>query len=201
MVFIAATALEYRALRRAMPAARIVKTGVGLSRLREMLGECVVSCGLAGGLRGDLPTGTVLIPRQVRRPDGATLFCDEELVERFAQAARSLRIEPVHDALVTAPSIVSGMERAQWVECGYAGVDMETGRVRASRVAAVRVILDTPLHELSPAWSNPMRALMNPRNWPQAAWLSREAPKAAERCARIVAAAQGIQANFRITGQ
>lgn len=201
LAIVAATAVEYKALRRALPDARIVKTGVGLSRLREDLGDCVLSCGLAGGLRDDLPTGTVLIPRTVGRPDGSTLACDDGLVESLAVGARSLGLEPVFDALVTTPVIVSGAERARWVTCGYAAVDMETGRIVAPRVAAVRVVLDTPLRELSPAWSNPVRALFDPRNWPQAAWLAREAPKAAARCADVVAAAQGIRANFRITGQ
>jgi nucleoside phosphorylase len=201
VVLIAATAVEYDALRRALPGARVVKTGVALSRLSEDLGDCVLSCGLAGGLGDDLPTGTVLIPREVGRPGGGTLHCDDELVEMLAEGARSLGIEPVFDPLVTTPAIVSGSERAEWLRRGYAGVDMETGRIVARRVAAVRVILDTPLRELSQAWSNPARALLDPRNWPQAAWLAREAPRAAERCARVVAAAQGIRANFRITRQ
>ena len=76
MVLIAATALEYAALRRALPGARVVKTGVALAQLREDLGDCVLSCGLAGGLRPELPTGTVLIPRQVRRPDGSLIRFD-----------------------------------------------------------------------------------------------------------------------------
>jgi hypothetical protein len=201
VVLVAATTLEYRALCRALPGMRVVKTGVGLAQLREDLGDCVVSCGLAGGLRGDLPTGTVLIPRQVRRPDGSTLTCDAELVQMFAAAALSLGIEPVFDPLVTTPAIVSGAERAQWARRGYAGVDMETGRILAPRVAAVRVVLDTPIQELSPVWSNPLRALLDPRNWPQAAWLAREAPLAAQRSASVIAAAQGIRPSFRITGQ
>jgi hypothetical protein len=192
VVLIAATAVEYGALRRALPQARIIRTGIALEHLREPIGEVVISCGLAGGLRADLPTGTVLIPRQVRRPDGSAVSCDEELVEAFGRAARSLGFEPVFDPLLTAPSIVSGAERSHWADLGYAGVDMETGRLVATRLAAVRVILDTPLRELSTAWSNPVRALLDPRNWPQAAWLARQAPKAADRCAHVVAAAQGI---------
>ena len=99
MLVIAATSVEYAALRRALPGARVVKTGVALSQLREDLGDCVLSCGLAGGLREELPTGTVLVPREVGRPDGSTLRCDEELVETLAQGARSLGIEPVFDPL------------------------------------------------------------------------------------------------------
>ena len=72
---------------------------------------------------------------------------------------------------------------------GYAGVDMETGLLDAPRIAAVRVILDTPQHELSPDWLRPARALRNPRNWPQALWLARDAPRCARRAAEVVAAA------------
>ena len=45
------------------------------------------------------------------------------------------------------------------------------------RVAAVRVILDTPAHEISPAWVNPRRAAADPRNWREAAWLARWVPR------------------------
>jgi Phosphorylase superfamily len=201
MVLIAPTAVEYRALRRALPHARIVRCGVALAGLREPLGETVVSCGLAGGLRADLPTGTVLIPREVRRPDGTTMRCDEALVEALAQGARSLGIEPVFDPLLTAEKIVSGTARQAWAAQGYAGVDMETGRIVAPRVAAVRVVLDTPQSELSTDWERPIRALLRPRNWPQALWLAREAPLAAGVAAAVLAATQGIGERVRITRQ
>jgi 4-hydroxy-3-methylbut-2-en-1-yl diphosphate reductase len=169
---------------------RVVKTGIALVRASPAdLGERVVSCGLAGGLRADLRTGTVLIPREVRRPNGETLQCDAELVNALLESARRLQIEPLTDPLLTSERIVNGADRAQWAALGYAGVDMETGRIAAPRVAAVRVILDTPQRELSSDWLNPRRALRNPRNWPQALWLARAAPSAARLAARIVAGA------------
>lgn len=201
MEFIAATSVEYRALRHALPEARILQTGIALSRLREPLGETVISFGLAGGLRTDLPTGTLLIPREVRRPDGTTLRCDEELVEALTRGARSLGIEPVFDPLLTAAAIVNGAMRSAWAAQGYAGVDMESGLIRAPRLAALRVVLDTPANELSADWSRPLRALLRPRNWREAAWLAREAPRLAQRAARVLAAAQGIGQQVRITGQ
>ncbi len=201
VTFVAATALECKALRRVLPDARIVQTGIALEHLREGLGQIVVSCGLAGGLRGDLPTGTLLIPREVRRPDGTLLQCDPELVETFASGARRLGIEPVFDGLLTAGAIVHGSARAQWAADGYAGVDMETGLIRAARVAAVRVVLDTPQREISGEWRTPLRAIVKPWNWPQAFWLAREAPRAAALAARVVAEAQGIGGRVRITGQ
>jgi hypothetical protein len=199
VVLVAATPLEYRALRRALPYARIVLTGIALRDLAQPLGEMVVSCGLAGGLRADLPTGTLLIPREVRRPDGGVLRCDDELVDAFVQSARRLGIEPVDAPLLTAESIVNGAARERWASQGYAGVDMETGRLVAARLAAVRVVLDTPQHELSADWEHPLRALLRPRNWPQAAWLARTAPRAAGLAAAVVAATQGIAGQLRIT--
>ena len=52
----AATGLEARAVRRALPGARVVQVGVGLSRLGRdgRLGGAVVACGLAGALVPDL---------------------------------------------------------------------------------------------------------------------------------------------------
>jgi hypothetical protein len=199
MIVIAATELEVAALRRELRHVPIVKTGVGLASVRAPLGELVVSCGLAGGLRDDLPTGTVLIPREVRRPDGGVLECDRELVDAFAEGARALGIEPVFDPMVTASAIVTAGERADWAARGYAGVDMETGRLDVPRVAAVRVVLDTPQRELSKDWERPVLAMLKPWNWPQAVWLAREAPRAARVAARVVA--QGIGAWVRITGQ
>jgi nucleoside phosphorylase len=190
LVVIAATALEATAVRRAAPGVRVIETGVALARANPAnLGECVVSCGLAGGLRADLASGTVLIPREVRRPNSEMLQCDAELVDALLESARRLRIEPVTDPLLTSEQIVNGAARAQWAARGYAGVDMETGRIVAARVAAVRVILDTPQRELSSDWLNPSRALRDPRNWPQAFWLARAAPSAARLAARIVAEA------------
>ncbi|MGB6714563.1 MAG: hypothetical protein WBE30_13135 [Candidatus Cybelea sp.] len=198
---IVATALEYKPLRRAMPNAHIVQAGIALAHLDTTLGDTVVSCGVAGGLRPDLPTGTLLIPREVRRPGGGVLHCDAELVDVFARSARSLGIEPVFDPLLTADRIVRGAARAQWGAQGFAGVDMETGLIDAPRIAAVRVVLDTPQHEISADWQWPLLAILKPWNWPQAIWLAREAPRAATLCARVVAGAQGIGKQARITQQ
>jgi len=201
VTYIAATSLEYKALRREAPDARVVQTGIALRHLRGDLGEVVVSVGLAGGLHDGLPTGTLLIPREVRAPDGSTRRCDPELVELFAQSARRLGITPVFDPMITSTSVVTGASRAQWSALGYAGADMETALVVARRLAAVRVILDTPRRELSRDWERPVSALLKPRNWSQAAWLAREAPRAAALAARVVAGAQGIGERMRITRQ
>jgi hypothetical protein len=189
---VTATALEAKAARRALPRIPVYEGGVAMAKMRgDGFGgsAMVISCGLAGGLHDRHPSGTVLVPRQVRRPDGTLLTCDPELVAALTSAARGLGYEPVHDTLLTFPTIVRGGERTVWSRAGYAGVDMETGLIDAPRIAAVRVILDTPRRELSADWLHPGRALLNPRNWPEAIWLAREAPRYARRAAEVVAAA------------
>jgi len=187
VVLAAATGLEAGALRRALPGAHVVQTGIALAQSGPRLGPVVLSCGLAGGLREDVPTGTLLLPREVRRPGGDLLHCDEELVEALARGAARLGLLPLFDPLFTADAIVRGAERARWAAQGYAGVDMETGRLEGERIAAVRVVLDTPRRELHADWLHPLRAFLELRNWPEALWLFREAPPAARLAARVVA--------------
>jgi hypothetical protein len=186
---VTATAIEAKAARRELSGLRVHQTGVGLATMCDGFGDVVVSCGLAGGLRADVRSGTVLVPREVLRPDGRTLVCDPDLVDALAAAARSLGFEPLLDPVVTSATLVRGSERATWARRGYVGVDMETGLIEARRVAAVRVVLDTPEKELSADWLRPATAMLRPRNWPQAVWLAREAPRYASRAAAVVAAA------------
>jgi hypothetical protein len=186
---VTATSLEAKAARRELPSIDVIEAGLSLTLWPRKGGYTLISCGLAGGLRDDLPTGTVVIPRDVRRPDGTMLHCDDELTNALIAAARSLGLEPVVENLITATSIVVGTQRKRWANEGYAAADMETGLL-TGRVAAVRVILDTPLRELSPDWLNPTIAMLKPWNWPQAIWLGREAPRCARLAARVIAAAR-----------
>ncbi|HEY8312608.1 MAG TPA: hypothetical protein VIG51_00420 [Candidatus Baltobacteraceae bacterium] len=186
----AATALEARAVRRELPAARVVETGIGLAQTSgSAFGQVVISCGLAGGLRDEIASGTVLVPDYVRRLDGSRVRCDDALVAALIDAARSLGFEPVVAPLFTSTTIVCGAERRELADLGYAGVDMETGLIDASRLAAVRVVLDTPSRELSADWAHAASALLRPRNWPQAVRLARDAPRCARRAAQVLARA------------
>jgi hypothetical protein len=115
------------------------------------------------------------------------MHCDDELTDALITGARKLGMEPTIENIVTASSVVVGAERKRWAEEGYAAADMETGLL-TGRVAAVRVILDTPLHELSSDWLNPTIAMLKPWNWPQAMWLARNAPRCARLAAQVIAA-------------
>jgi 4-hydroxy-3-methylbut-2-enyl diphosphate reductase len=187
---VTATRTELNAARRALPGVRVVHAGVSLARMRGTVWQAgwsvAISCGLAGGVRRELGTGTVVVPREVLRPDGTVLACSRDLSEALIRAARELGIEPVTDPIVTTDHVVTGEERATWAARGFAGVDMETGLLNASRIGAVRVLLDTPLRELSEEWLHPRVALFKPRLWREALWLARHAPRCAELAAAVV---------------
>jgi 4-hydroxy-3-methylbut-2-enyl diphosphate reductase len=187
---LAATRIEARAVRRALPGARVVRVGVALSRpATDALDGPIVTCGLAGSLRSDVPTGTVLIPSVVLRPGGGTLVCDSALVAALTAGARRLGLTPDCRPLVTSRTLVVGRERQAWAERGCAAADMETGLLHAARLATVRVALDTPERELSGAWQRPATALWRPRAWTELAWLAREGPRCARLAAEVLAAA------------
>lgn len=184
---VTATSVEAKAARRAMPNGNVIEAGVALCHAERLRGlDTVVSCGLAGGLHHHHATGTVVVPYEVLRPDGTTLRCDSELTGALIRAVQARGIEPITDPIVTTAQIVSGDRRRAWSERGYAAVDMETGLLAAPRVAAVRVVLDTPLRELSEEWLHPARALLNPLLWPEAMWLARHGPRCATIAAEIV---------------
>lgn len=187
---VTATPLETRAVRRAAPAVHLVEAGIGLSRIHaKEIGDVVVTCGLAGGLRTDLPTGSVVVPAHVMAPSGETIACDPELIEALVRAALRFVQDVERGPLVTSATLVTGAAREAWARRGYVAADMETGFIKARRLAAVRVILDTPTHELSEAWLRPAQALFRPRIWPQAVWLWREGPRCARLAAQVLAAA------------
>lgn len=184
LTVVTATSLEHRAARAELPGWHVIEAGIGLSKLERCdFAGAVVSCGLAGGLRDDLPTGTVLVPDTVQRPDGSHIVCDVPLAGALRRSVHDLGLRFSAAPLLTSSTLVRGSQRAAWAKCGYAAVDMETGLLVAPRIAAVRVILDTPHHELSTAWLHPATLIFHPRAWVELPWLAREGP----RCARLAA--------------
>lgn len=187
---ITATRLETWAVRRAVHGGRVVEGGIGLSRLpARHIDHAVVTCGLAGAVRPGLPTGSVVIPEKVLRPGGEWVTCDPPLVGDLVAAARALGLEPECGPLGTAMTMVRGEGRQSWAERGCVAVDMETGRLDAPRIAAVRVVLDTPERDLSEAWERPVLLFIRPAAWGEALWLCREAPRCARRAAAVLAGA------------
>lgn len=185
-----ATAFEAGAVRRAAPRLRVIETGIALEKIttHDFL-EPLIVCGLAGGLRSDLDTGSVVIARTCAKEDGTVITCDPTLSDALAVAAQRLGVQPVRGTLFTSGTLVRGDQRRVWAQRGYDACDMETAFVRAQRVAAIRVILDTPQRELSDAWLRPLSVLLRPNLWLQGLWLAREGPRCARLAAAIVASA------------
>jgi hypothetical protein len=192
VIVFTATGLETWAARRRLPPnVAVARTGVALRAWSSRRAQPFVSCGLAGGLDTALAPGTIVIPAWVGLPTGERLHCHAPLVATLTTAARRLGYAPVTAPLLTTPRLVTGTARQAWHARGFAAADMETGLLLSWRPdgAAVRVILDTPARDLSPAWARPAWALCDPRRWPEAARLGLTAPVYALRAAAVVAEA------------
>jgi hypothetical protein len=190
---VVAMGVEARPVRRRAPGLRLVRAGIGLATLdrAQLTTDVVFSVGLAGGLAPELASGTVVIPAQVAREDGVVIACDAAWCTALVTASRRLGYPTVTLPLLSADGLVTGAGRALWAGRGFAAVDMETALLAGMvpRVAAVRVVMDTPAREISPAWERPGRAVLDPRNWREGAWIARAAPRYSMRAARVVAAA------------
>ncbi len=198
-----ATHLETWAARRCLPrGVPVRRVGIGLRGWRSPAAADFISCGLAGGLAEASAPGAIVIPEWVELSSGERLRCDAPLVEALVAAARALGHEPLTGPLVTTSSVVGGPARGEWASKGFVAADMETGLLLGwhPRGAAVRVILDSPWRDLSPAWERPLRALRDRSAWSQAAWLCRAAPACALRAAAVVRAALILLDNWGKTG-
>jgi uridine phosphorylase len=194
VTIVTATGIEARAARRAMPRTRVVEVGMGLSRYGGEPFETAIVCGVAGGLRRGVPTGTVVVASEVARHDGTVVATDAALRKALERGARACGFEPLVAPVLTTQTIVAGGERRRWADRGFAAADMESAGVVADRLAVVRVILDTPERELSTEWLRPLHAVFQPRLWGELQWLARHAPHCA-RASAIVARAGLLLAN------
>ncbi|HEY4383459.1 MAG TPA: hypothetical protein VGN34_03145 [Ktedonobacteraceae bacterium] len=186
---LAPTILEYWCVRCVLPHVHTSWSGVRLARWKgRRQGSIVIICGLAGALVSDLPPGSILIPDRVGLADGRIMHCDPQLVQALVAAAHSLHFRPIVEPLLTAQTPVVGVDRHRWSRRGFVAVDMETGLLAGQnlRVATVRVVLDSPEHEISADWLWPTRALLQPQLWHELFWLSRMAPCYALRAAHVL---------------
>jgi nucleoside phosphorylase len=131
--------VEERAARRLGPTVRV---GLGVAN-GVPDGDRLVSFGIAGALRGDLPVGTVIDATRVVDESGSVLWEGGPLGARPARTGTILGA----DRIVDDPS-----ERARLHEqTGADAVDMESATLaRSGRLAGcVRAISDTPTSKLA----------------------------------------------------
>jgi nucleoside phosphorylase len=139
LTFACAMSVEERVARRLGPTVRV---GLGVAN-GVPDGERLVSFGIAGALRGDLPVGTVIDATRVVDEEGAILWEGTPLGVSRARTGTILGAARIVD---------DPAERARLHEqTGADAVDMESGTLaRSGRLAGcIRAISDTPTSKLA----------------------------------------------------
>ncbi|MFF8378553.1 1-hydroxy-2-methyl-2-butenyl 4-diphosphate reductase [Streptomyces sp. NPDC015661] len=149
----------------------VLRTGMGPDRARRAvsraLGEepwreaAVIASGFCAGLAPGMHPGDLIVADETRAPDGTTLCTGTELLVKAL--AKAVPGHAVHTGpLIGSDHVVRGPERAALRAGGAIAVDMESAAtLRTARaagalgdglgarpVAAVRVVVDAPEHEL-----------------------------------------------------
>ncbi|MBV9103294.1 MAG: hypothetical protein JO060_06860, partial [Candidatus Eremiobacteraeota bacterium] len=116
LTVVTATRFETRIVRRMLPGEiRVFESGVGLVKApANVFNGPVISCGLAGSVRDDVATGTVLIPSELVCEDGTRRPCERALVEALLRGATRCGIVPLTMPLGTSRSLVRGRERERY---------------------------------------------------------------------------------------
>ncbi len=163
---VCAMGVEAWGVRRRARDVRVLQVGIG-GAAQPGAAPVVISAGLCGGLLPDQNQARWSSPPRWWTSQGTTHVCDPAVVASLVRAAGYLRLPMTEGSIITTTHVVTGPTRGMWAARGHVAVDMESAALAAvaPRFGALRVILDTPRHELSPAWENPARAVRDPLNW------------------------------------
>jgi nucleoside phosphorylase len=155
---------EQAALRagvRAASGARLLRTGMGQSRARQSVSDALAQgayapgaflfAGFGAAVGPGISPGDVLVATEVRDAAHGSieLPCPEALAGALRHAGLTVHTGP----LFSADRIVRGARRAELHAEGVLGVEMETAGALLALpggipAGAVRVVVDTPEHEL-----------------------------------------------------
>ncbi|MGW0816755.1 phosphorylase family protein [Streptomyces viridiviolaceus] len=120
-----------------------------------VLGDAaVLATGFCAGLAPGMHPGDLVVAEETREPRGTVGCVGTELLVK--ELVRAVPGRTVHTGPLTGSDhVVRGPERAELLATGAIAVDMESAatllsavRVSARPVAAVRVVVDAPEHEL-----------------------------------------------------
>ncbi|ELP67305.1 1-hydroxy-2-methyl-2-butenyl 4-diphosphate reductase [Streptomyces turgidiscabies] len=114
----------------------------------------VLATGFCAGLAPGMHPGDLVVAEETRGPEGATPCVGTELLVK--ELVRAVPGRTVHTGPLTGSDhVVRGHERSQLLATGAIAVDMESAatlhsavRTGVRPVAAVRVVVDAPEHEL-----------------------------------------------------
>ena len=143
-------------MRRPGAAVKVVQAGPGLGALehvtaatRDRMPSGLVSFGFAGGLAPQLPPGTILLPRHIRRGTGPIAAVDPEWHGRVLEALLETGNCSTDDLLAVDAIIHRPAEKAGLhAQSGAGAVDLESGVLAAIAAGlgvpflVLRVILD-----------------------------------------------------------
>ncbi|MFK0177552.1 1-hydroxy-2-methyl-2-butenyl 4-diphosphate reductase [Streptomyces xanthochromogenes] len=132
-------------------AERAMTRTLGAAGMRD---AAVIASGFCAGLVPGMHPGDLVVAEETRGPDGVTVCAGTEVLAKALTEALPGRT--VHTGPLTGSDhVVRGPERAGLRATGAIAVDMESAAtLRAARqagsrpVAAVRVVVDAPEHEL-----------------------------------------------------
>ena len=169
LAVLAPLSVEALALRCGLREARVIRTGAGpmrsqsaAQRLSNSADRALAVAGVCGGLDPQLQPGDVVVGSELQGGAGARKLGN---AEALIDALRDLGIDAHLGPIRSEDHIVRGTEREQLRACGAIAVDMESRWLAEAAgdrpFAALRVIVDTPSHELLRvgAIPNSLRAL------------------------------------------
>jgi 4-hydroxy-3-methylbut-2-en-1-yl diphosphate reductase len=149
--------VERAAVRRGLPGALVLRTGMGAARSRSaaragarLPADAVAVVGFCGAVSEGLRPGDVVVASEVRGPEGVKACVTLPVVAALAALGiRNVRVGPV----ASADHIVRGAERGLLAAEGALAADMESAWLAPAApgkpFAVLRVVLDTPERELS----------------------------------------------------
>ncbi|MBG0850974.1 1-hydroxy-2-methyl-2-butenyl 4-diphosphate reductase [Streptomyces spinoverrucosus] len=119
-----------------------------------LAGAAVLATGFCAGLAPGMHPGDLVVAEETRDPRGSTPCVGTDLLVK--ELGRTVPGRTVHTGPLTGSDhVVRGQERSGLLATGAIAVDMESaatllgaGRAGARPVAAVRVVVDAPEHEL-----------------------------------------------------
>jgi 4-hydroxy-3-methylbut-2-en-1-yl diphosphate reductase len=156
LLVIAPLRIECVAVRRGLPDALVLRSGMGAARARSAApvaaripADAVAVAGFCGAVAGGLHAGDVVVASELRGSAGVTACASGPLAAALAALGIArVRVGPI----ASVDHLVHGAERRVLAGQGALAVDMESAWLAPAAAgrpfAVLRIVLDTPAREL-----------------------------------------------------